>query len=64
MDFVATNWGRNTRFAPRPDHPLVLYFGDMDRNGSLDVVRAQSETNGGLSCHWTVSLAWRPESLG
>ncbi len=47
MDFVATNWGRNTRFAPRPDHPLVLYFGDMDRNGSLDVVRAQSETNGG-----------------
>ncbi len=43
LDIVATSWGRNTRFSPAPERPLLLYFGDLDRNGSLDVLRAQRD---------------------
>lgn len=43
LDVVATSWGRNTRPAPRPERPLVLYFGDLDRSGSLDLLLVQRD---------------------
>ena len=44
LDIVATNWGRNTAFRPEAARPLILYFGDLDRNGSLDLIQAQRDT--------------------
>ncbi len=43
MDLVATAWGRNTGLRPRPDRPLLAYWGDFDRSGTLDVLLAQHD---------------------
>ena len=40
-DIVATSWGRNTRYRVEPGRPLLLYYGDFDRNGTLDLIEAQ-----------------------
>ena len=45
LDLIATNAGWNTKYG-RPEtaaHPLRLYYGDLDRNGILDVVEARYE---------------------
>ena len=42
LDLAATNWGWNSIFG-RPDHPLRLYWGDYDGNGSLDVLESHFE---------------------
>jgi hypothetical protein len=47
MDVVVTGWGRNVRHRPRPGRPLVLYHGDLDRNGTWDLVLAQQSEPGG-----------------
>jgi hypothetical protein len=49
-DLVVTGWGRN--ITPRPDslHPLYLYFGNFDQNGSLDLTLAQEDPRlGGIA---------------
>jgi len=40
LDIIASNWGRNTRYESHRVRPLQIYFGDFDRNGTLDVVEA------------------------
>ena len=40
-DIIATSWGRNTKYEVRDDRPLLLYYADFDRNGSLDLIEAQ-----------------------
>ncbi|MGH7528867.1 MAG: FG-GAP repeat domain-containing protein [Gemmatimonadales bacterium] len=47
LDIVATNWGRNTKYRLAPDAPLLVYSGDFDRNGSVDVVEAQRDDERG-----------------
>ena len=44
-DLVATSWGRNTKYQPRDRRPLLLYYGDFDHNGSVDVVHAQFDAD-------------------
>lgn len=39
MDLVATNWGQNHPYAQ--DVPLRAYYGDLDNNGSLDILEVQ-----------------------
>lgn len=39
-DIVATNWGLNSKYRASMAHPLRLYAGDFDRNGTLDVIEA------------------------
>ncbi|NIN10938.1 MAG: hypothetical protein GTN62_05415 [Gemmatimonadales bacterium] len=41
LDLIATSWGRNTRFRADRDHPLLAYYADFDRNGTLDLVTAR-----------------------
>ena len=41
MDVIVTGWGRNVRLRPRPGRPLVLFHGDLDRNGTWDLLLAQ-----------------------
>ena len=42
-DLVAVAWGDNTEYGPTPGAPLELHFGDVDRNGTLDLVEAQRD---------------------
>ncbi len=42
-DLVAISWGDNTEYRPTPAAPLELHFGDVDRNGTLDLVEAQRD---------------------
>ncbi len=42
-DVIATSWGRNTVYHPSDDLPILLYFGDYDRNGVLDIIEAQRD---------------------
>jgi enediyne biosynthesis protein E4 len=44
MDIVASNWGRNTRYEQHRVKPLRMYYGDLDGNGSIDLVEAYSDT--------------------
>ena len=44
-DIVATSWGRNTRLDATTDHPLVMYYGDFEGNGMMDILEARYEPN-------------------
>ena len=43
LDLVAVAWGLNTGERPTPARPSRLYWGDLDANGTLDVVHAVFE---------------------
>lgn len=43
IDFVASNWGQNTRFSASGEAPLKLYYGDFDSNGITDMIEARFE---------------------
>jgi hypothetical protein len=42
-DLIATAWGTNTDLAATPEHPLFILHGDLDGNGTYDVVRARHD---------------------
>jgi hypothetical protein len=44
MDILASNWGRNTRYEQHRARPLRLYYGDLDGNGTIDLVEAYFDT--------------------
>jgi hypothetical protein len=41
MDFAAANLGLNTRYTASPSHPLTLFAGDVDINGTHDIIEAK-----------------------
>ena len=43
IDFVAMNYGLNTKYHGDKQHPVVLFASDFDQNGSLDLVEAEYE---------------------
>lgn len=43
LDIVASNWGRNTKFQRFLEKPLHLYYGDFDRNGTIEIVEAYTD---------------------
>lgn len=43
IDFVALNFGLNTKYHADNQHPVALYAGDFDKNGSLDLVETEYE---------------------
>ncbi len=45
MDLIATNWGRNHKFEVKTMQPLKLYYGDMDQNGTMDLVESYIESS-------------------
>ena len=42
-DLVAISWGDNTEYRPTAEAPLELHFGDVDLNGTLDLIEAQRD---------------------
>jgi hypothetical protein len=43
MDLVATNFGLNTKYHASADHPVLIYYGDMDDSGNRHIVEAEFE---------------------
>ncbi len=41
LDIVATSWGRNVKHRASAARPLLMYYSDFDRNGTMDVIEAQ-----------------------
>jgi hypothetical protein len=41
LDIVGTSWGKNTRLRASADHPLRMYYGDFDANGTMDILEAR-----------------------
>jgi hypothetical protein len=56
IDFVALNCGWNTKYGrPTADKPTLLYYGDMDHFGEMQLIEVKSGSEGllpvrGLSC--------------
>ena len=44
-DYLAGNFGLNSRFKASPESPLVVYAKDFDNNNSLDIVLGYYENN-------------------
>ena len=40
MDLAAANWGLNSPYRASRQFPLRLYYGDLDENGTVDIVEA------------------------
>ncbi len=40
QDIVATNWGNNTKYHTSPGHPLLVYFGEFQKPGRLDIIES------------------------
>lgn len=43
IDYVAGNAGLNTKYHASPDHPVELYYGDFEGNGTCEIVEAEYE---------------------
>ncbi|HVY71248.1 MAG TPA: VCBS repeat-containing protein, partial [Verrucomicrobiae bacterium] len=41
LEIVASNWGLNTPYRASREHPRKLYYGDLDGNGTVDLVEAR-----------------------
>jgi enediyne biosynthesis protein E4 len=41
MDILASNWGRNSEFIPQPGRPVTIWAGDLDKNGTVEVIEAE-----------------------
>lgn len=41
MDFAAANLGLNTKYTASPEHPTVVYAGNIDGDGDVDIVEAE-----------------------
>ncbi len=43
MDYILGNWGSNTKFKATPEHPMKMYYGDFDQNGTTETIIAQEK---------------------
>ncbi|MDH3734995.1 MAG: FG-GAP-like repeat-containing protein [Gemmatimonadota bacterium] len=42
-DLIATSWGLNTGLGATTEHPLVVYHGDLDGNGTYESIRGRHD---------------------
>ena len=38
MDYLLGNWGSNSKFKASEEHPMRMYYGDFDDNGSTETI--------------------------
>ena len=48
MDIIAGNWGLNNSYAERARIPARVFFGDLDKNGTMDLIEAELDPERGL----------------
>lgn len=41
LDIVASNWGLNTPYRATPEHPALLYHGDLSGGGTVNLIEAE-----------------------
>ena len=51
-DLMASNWGRNSKYATQRAQPLRLYFGDFNQTGDVDLLEAYQEHADGPIVPW------------
>ena len=44
LDFVAGNWGRNSKYEAFRSQPARIYFADFDEDGTFDVIESHFES--------------------
>ncbi len=42
-DYVLGNWGTNTKYSASTTHPMRMYYGDLDDNGSTETILATAK---------------------
>ena len=47
MDIIASNWGLNTRYRTDRFHPRRVYYGDLEGNGTVNVIEASFDGSRG-----------------
>ena len=45
LDYVATNFGLNTKYHPSPGKPVLIYYGDFENAGRKRIVEAEYEND-------------------
>jgi hypothetical protein len=43
MDYVVTNFGLNTKYHATSQQPALLYYGDFDKSGTMQLIEAEFE---------------------
>lgn len=43
LDIIASNWGLNSACQPTPEHPALVYYGDLGGLGLIDIIEAEFE---------------------
>lgn len=43
MDYILGNWGSNSKFKASAKHPMKMYYGDFDENGTTETIVAQEK---------------------
>ncbi|MEZ5302191.1 MAG: VCBS repeat-containing protein [Verrucomicrobiales bacterium] len=41
IDYAVTGFGSNTTYHPSADHPEIVYYGDMDGTGKMNIIEAK-----------------------
>jgi hypothetical protein len=49
LDIVASNWGRNSPYQASREHPVRLYFGDLNGSGATDLLEAYDAPELGIA---------------
>ena len=68
MDFIASNWGRNTKFEEHRKQPLRIYYGEWRSTNSVDVLDAYYDSASKKWVAWSTyavakALPWVPEKF-
>ncbi len=38
QDYLLGNWGLNTKFSTSEEHPMKMFYGDLDKNGATETI--------------------------
>ena len=41
LDIIASNWGLNTPYRATPEHPAVLYYGELSGGGTVSLIEGE-----------------------
>ncbi|WP_103071664.1 VCBS repeat-containing protein [Aquimarina sediminis] len=40
VDYIMGNWGKNSKFKASKNNPMLMYYGDLDKNGDTETIIA------------------------
>ncbi len=45
IDYLVTNYGRNTKYKASPEKPEIVFYGDLDGSGKSNIVEAKLDAD-------------------